>query len=250
MVIAVQNQKGGVGKTTTALTLAGCLARRGERVLVIDADPQATLTRQAGIDTRWLTLSLVDVLAGRASVQDATVALSDGLAILPAARELAGVEMALVAELGRERFLADALAGTAHAYDAVVIDTPPNLGLLTVNALVCAETVIAPVSAEDEASVQGLAELRSTLAQLERLTGRTPWLGAVLTRWSAQRILGTAIEDAVAGLGVPILARVPCRALVGHAAAQRAPIGLHAPDSPVTLAYEHLIDHLPERSPR
>ena len=250
MVLTVSCQKGGVGKTTTALTIAACLARRGRRVLAVDCDPQATLTRQAGIETRWLQLSLADVLAGRVSADEATVDSAAGVSVLPAARELAGVEMALVAELGRERFLADALAEIAGSYDEVVIDTPPNLGLLTVNALVCADAVLAPVSAEDEASVQGLAELRSTLARLERIGGESPQLAVVLTRWSAQRVLSAAIEDAVNQLGVPILARVPARTLVGHAAAQRTPIGMIAPDSAVTLAYESLLDQLSAGSAR
>jgi chromosome partitioning protein len=250
MVFAVSNQKGGVGKTTSALAIAICLARRGQHVLVVDCDPQATLTRQAGIDTRWLRLSLVDVLAGRANAEDATVDLVAGVSIVPAARGLAGVEMALVAELGRERFLADALAGGIASHDVVVIDTPPNLGLLTVNALLCADAVVAPVSADDEASVQGLAELRSTLTRLDRLGAATPSLSAVLTRWSPQRVLGVAIEEAVGLLGIPILARVPARALVGHAAVQRTPLGLLAPDSVVTLAYEHLVDQLVELTVR
>jgi chromosome partitioning protein len=220
------------------------MARRGRRVLVIDCDPQATLTRHAGVETRWLRLSLVDVLAGRAAARDAMVEVPAGVTVLPAARELAGVEMALVAEVGRERFLSEALADVVDRFDAVVLDTPPNLGLLTVNALVCADTVIAPVSAEDEASVQGVVELRSTLARLGRLGVETPSLGVVLTRWSPQRVLSVVIEDAVTALGLPILERVRARAVVGHAAVRRAPLGVIAADSVVTLAYERLVDQL------
>jgi chromosome partitioning protein len=145
MVCAVAAQKGGVGKTTTAINVAVLLARRSERVLLVDSDPQSTLTRQLGLDAPGFGVSLVDVLAGRVVPRDAIVAGVHGVDVIPAARELAGVEMSLVAELGRERFLADALAPVLGGYDVVVIDTPPNLGLLTVNALVCADIVLAPV---------------------------------------------------------------------------------------------------------
>jgi chromosome partitioning protein len=152
MVTVVANQKGGVGKTTTAANI-GVRWRppRWTGPCVVDCDPQFALTRQLGIDSRSLGLSLVDALAGRAGIRDVTVggALA-GVDVVPSSRDLVGVEMALVAELGRERFLRDALEPVAGCYEHMVIDTPPNLGLLTVNALVCAEVVLAPVSCEDD----------------------------------------------------------------------------------------------------
>ena len=197
MLIAIANQKGGVGKTTTAANIGVLLARGASRVLVVDIDPQHALTRQLGADNQTVGLTLVDVLAGRAAAHDAIVSGVHGVDLLAGAPELAGVEMSLVGELGRERFLADALAPVLGDYDHVVIDTPPNLGLLTVNALVCAERVLAPVSGEDEGSVHGILALRATLTKLAtRLAKATPALTVVLIRWQPQRVSSRQIEDA------------------------------------------------------
>ena len=246
MVCAVANQKGGVGKTTTAINISVLLARRGERVLAIDTDPQFALTRQLGIEILSLGVNLVDVLVGRADIADAIVADVYGVDVISGARELAGVEMSLVGEVGRERFLRNALDPVIAGYERVVIDTPPNLGLLTVNALVCADTVLSPVSAEDEASVQGIVELRATIAKLERLGGSRPRLAAVLTRWAPRRIISEVIDEALIELDLPPVARIPARAAVAQAAAAHVPLAVSARDSAVTLAYDRLIDHMAE----
>jgi chromosome partitioning protein len=242
----IANQKGGVGKTTTAINIGVLLGREGLRTLVVDTDPQCALTRQLGLGERSLGVNLVDVLAGRALAHDAIVASVHGVDVIPAARELAGVEMSLVGELGRERFLRDSLEPVLDDYNHIVIDTPPNLGLLTVNALVCADRVIAPVSAEDEGAVHGILELKGTIAKLaERLGVAAPQLFAVLTRWVPQRISSQTVEDTLIGLDLAPAGRIRLRsAAVAQAASARVPLAASAPDGSVALAYHALIERL------
>ncbi len=245
-VTVVANQKGGVGKTTTAINVGILLARASRRVLAVDADPQFALTRQLGIEARSLGVNLVDVLAGRTDARDAIVADVRGVDVLPGAPQLAGVEMALVGELGRERFLLGALESVRDSYDAIVIDTPPALGLLTVNALACAEQVLAPVSAEDEASVHGVVELRGTIIRLsERLATPAPELMVVLTRWQPYRISSRAVEQRLIDVELAPTARVRARsAAIARAAATRVPLVLSDPDSSAAIGYTRLVEQL------
>jgi chromosome partitioning protein len=217
------------------VNLAVCLARRAGagRVLAVDTNPQFTMPRQLGIEVRSLGVNRSTCSRGaRGCTTRWCRDVVAGVDAIPAARELAGVEMTLVGEIGRERFLADVLEPLRGEYAVVVIDTPPKLGLLTVNALVCAEVVIAPVSCEDEASVQGLVELRATLSKLSRLrVGAAPVLLSVLTRWAPGRVMSQIIEHALNDLGLAAAARVPSRASVGQAGAEHVPLAISAPDS-------------------
>lgn len=244
-ITTIANQKGGVGKTTSAINMGVLLAREGLRTLIVDTDPQCALTRQLGLGERSVGVNLVDVLAGRALAQDAIVTGVHGVDVIPAARELAGVEMSLVGELARERFLRDAVEPVLDSYEHVVIDTPPNLGLLTVNALVCADRVIAPVSAEDEGAVYEIVELQGTIAKLERLGVSAPALFAVVTRWVPERISSQTVETALTALELPPAGRIRLRAAaVAHAANARVPLAASAPDGTVALAYKALISRL------
>ena len=162
-VIAFANQKGGVAKTTTTLNLAAAFAEQGHRVLCVDMDPQGNLTMSQGIDPDTLEQSMFDVLVHDLSIRE--VIRRREIDIACASIDLAGAEIAMSTKIGRERSLTKALLAVDDDYDWVFIDTPPSLGLLTVNALTAADQVIVPVQCE-YLSMRGLLQLQNTLAMI------------------------------------------------------------------------------------
>jgi chromosome partitioning protein len=165
-IFCVANQKGGVGKTTTTVNLAAGLAKVGQRVLMVDLDPQGNATMGSGVDKRKLELTLYDVLLGSASVAEARVKSEKcGYDVLGANRELAGAEVELVQLEHRDQRLKEALAKVAHEYDFILIDCPPSLSMLTLNGLCSAHGVIVPMQCEYFA-LEGLTDLVNTIKQV------------------------------------------------------------------------------------
>lgn len=196
-VIAIANQKGGVGKTTTSVNLSACLGELGQRILLIDIDPQGNATSGLGIDKGKIEKSIYDVLVDDIPIKDTVIGTEvDNLKVLPATIQLAGAEIELVASMSRETKLKKAIDKIKNEYDFVIIDCPPSLGLLTINSLTAANSILVPIQCEFYA-LEGLSQLLKTITLIQDNLNQDLVLeGVVLTMFDSRTNLsGQVVQE-------------------------------------------------------
>lgn len=242
-------QKGGTGKTTTTLNLGVELAKAGQRVLLIDIDPQANLTSGLGVNPAKLKYSVYEVLLNSdKGCKYAITQTEHGVDLIGSTLALAGAELELAGKIGREFFLREALTQVASDYDYILIDPPPSLGLFTVNAMVAADAVLVPLQAHSFA-LDALGQLEATIKLVQKLNQKLIIGGLVVTFYDKRTVLSREIDSQVRERysGKVFNTTIPLTTRLAEAPAAGEPIGVYAPGSTGATAYHDLAGEVLQR---
>lgn len=244
-IIAISNQKGGVGKTSTCINFAAGLALKGKKVLVVDMDAQGNATTGLGISKSELENSIYDVLINETPAKSVIVSTKvDNLFVLPSSIDLAGAEVELVSQKGREKRLALALAKIKDDYDYVIIDCPPAIGLLTINALAAADGVLIPIQSEYYA-LEGLSQLVNTIKLVVKsLNPKLTIEGVLITMYDGRALISRQIVDEIKKyFGSKVYDTViPRNIRVSEAPSHGKPVMLHDKRCRGSVAYVNFVD--------
>lgn len=249
--IAIANQKGGVGKTTTAINLSACLAEAGKKVLVIDLDPQGNTTSGLGIDKESLENTVYDLILDECSIKESMNKVEEipGLTVIPSDVDLAGAEVELLDVDGKEYILKNAVDYVKQDYDFIIIDCPPSLNMLTINAMTTAESILVPIQCEYYA-LEGISQLITTIDLVKkRLNNKLKINGVVFTMYDARTNLSSEVVETVKqNLNATVYKTIiPRNVRLAEAPSHGLPINLYDSKSAGAESYRNLAKEIIDR---